>query len=105
MQIYAIFTRLGHRASGFWPRLNIHLYTRSSFPQTSYEPEPTPAGTYNGQTSEPDSNNPFFSSDTGSEDSPKESPRLADPVLVRAVFDYDAVEPDEFTPAGVGSGS
>jgi hypothetical protein len=70
---------------------------RSSFPQTSYEAEPTPAGTYNGQTSEPDSNNPFLSSDTGSEDSPKESPRLADPVLVRAVFDYDAIEPDEFT--------
>lgn len=69
---------------------------RSSLPQTqtSYEPEPEP--TYNGQTSEPDSN-PFFSSDTGSEDSPKESPRLADPVLVRAVFDYDAVEPDEFS--------
>lgn len=78
-------------------QVNSRNSPRSSFPQTSYEPEPTPAGTYNGQTSEPDSNNPFFSSDTGSEDSPKESPRLADPVLVRAVFDYDAVEPDEFT--------
>lgn len=65
---------------------------RTSYTQRSYEPE-----TYNGRTSTEQESNPFGSDDTGSEGSPKESPRLADPVLVRAVFDYDAVEPDEFS--------
>ncbi|VDI02071.1 protein kinase C and casein kinase substrate in neurons protein [Mytilus galloprovincialis] len=75
---------------------------RSSYPQPSYEPEPEldepTEQTYNGRTYQPEQDsNPFGNEDTGSEDSPKESPRLADPVLVRAVFDYEAVEQDEFS--------
>lgn len=65
------------------------------------EPEPTP--TYNGQASQEQDTNPFAEDTESSEQSPNESPRLADPILVRAVFDYDAVEADELSfKAGMG---
>lgn len=73
-----------------------NTHTRNN-QRTSFEqPRAEPAPTYNGQASQEQDTNPF-AEDSPSETSPNESPRLADPILVRAVFDYDAVEADELS--------